>query len=71
MRCLQLVMWRGAMALSLVVGVGSGHGLYAPPACSVQSEAGCFEDANALRGSIEVKCIDASGSRVRVMLGYG
>lgn len=69
MRCLQHVLWRGAMALSLVVaGVGSGYGLYETPVRSGQSIEACPEGAIAQSAGKQTKQIDRSSVRVRVLV---
>ena len=72
MRCLQHVLWRGAMALSLVVaGVGSAYGLYEPPVRSAQLDAGCLETAVTHGPAMQVKYIAMPGDGVRVVRGHG
>lgn len=67
MRCLQHVLWRGAMALSLVAaGLGSGYGLYEAPVRSGQSIQTCPEDAIAQSAVAQSKRIDRSNERVLV-----
>jgi hypothetical protein len=47
MKSLQHVLWRGALALSLMaIGIGSGLGM--PPAVPAASSDGCAREAHAL-----------------------
>ena len=74
MRCLQHVLWRGAMALSLmIVGVISGYGLYETPLRSGQSIEACPEHATAQSTDTQPERIDRSNrhARVRVSLFRG
>jgi len=71
MRCLQHVLWRGAMALSLIIaGLGSGYGLYEAPVRSGQSLEACPEDAIAEEvAETQDKRVGRSSTRVLVLRG--
>ncbi len=72
MRCLQHVLWRGAMALSLVLaGVASSYGLPDEPLRSGQSIAVCPEGAVASTTDLRVKRIEYPDGRTRIVVQRG
>ena len=57
MRSLQHVMWRGVMALSLLMlGIGSGFGFQEAPVADITAPA-CEGDAMAVREDISIESV--------------
>ena len=55
MRSLQHVMWRGAMALSLLMlGIGSGFGFQEAPVADIAAPA-CAGEAMAVRADVKIE----------------
>ncbi|MCY7354961.1 MAG: hypothetical protein LH470_07800 [Lysobacter sp.] len=72
MRRLLHVLWRGAMALSLIIagGLGSGYGLYEAPVCSGKSLETCPESAIAEEvADTQAKRVSRSSTRVLLLRG--
>ena len=72
MRDLQHVLWRGAMALSLMVaGIGGGYGLYEPAACPAQANASCLRVMVVTASARPAQCFDSAGDREHLVFVEG
>ncbi|MDQ3229937.1 MAG: hypothetical protein M3Q13_09470 [Pseudomonadota bacterium] len=67
MRCLQHVLWRGAMALGLMVaGVAGGYGLQEEPLRSGQSVEVCPEQIADRTTGLQITCIERADGHTRI-----